>query len=53
MQISASHSFLGQASAATKGTVVPGLLTNIVKQMRRTTRTQNRVDLAELLRQSV
>jgi len=33
--------------------VVPGLLTNIVKQVRRTTRTQNRVDLAELLRHSM
>lgn len=33
--------------------IVPGLLTSIVKQIRRSTKTQNKVDLAELLRQSV
>lgn len=51
---SASLSNLREPSKQGQTTpVIPGLLTSIVKTMRKSTRTQNRVDLAELLRRSV
>ena len=43
----------GQNKQTMSAAIVPGLLTSIVKQIRRSTKTQNKVDLAELLRQSV